>query len=685
MNENTPLLRSTARRSRGVLQEARRTLAKALAPEADRPTQVVGGLVPSDGTHAAVRRAMATSIRSRRPDLADVADALALGAHPWPDVLTTEALHRAIVAELNPWLNERHPDVREVVADRLLRLAEVFREHELSEEVWRPLGRAASSLIATTSLTAPVPSSAVPAVVEDVLGVGPDPDPSSVADVGGSAPTGAELAMVATLIGTVARSGSCDLGVNLGSDPSGLSVGIVLRATRFTEALRPLDEWIDGSTPRIRGLLIERVFTLDEAPTLQEIGERWGLTRERVRQLEVRARDEFRSSFSRTCDDLSVTLRPLRSWILPTDRFVTACRALGAGLEHGDAVAAALAAAAGPWVHENGWTYHQSIADRAKSAHEAIRASSDEYGLLPPDVATHLEALFCSEADQVEYLTTAVGVVELSGYWSVRDSQRTRVAAALRRIGRPASKAEIALEAGVSDVDRLGSTLSVLTGIVRADKERWAFADWVDDPYDGIVGEIYQRISRNHGSVAVASLLDELPRRFGVSEASVHAYLQTSAFLVEDGFVRRADGSAYAAAPPTKWPDAFVVGEVWGQLVRVDERHFAGYSFKVRFDIAYANGLRPNDDLRVAVDGSAAEASVIWRPHDATKAVDVGRMAEVLVERGLSAGDRVVICPSRTRVVIADWDEGLRRLDSDPGDEQDEEHHDPLFDLLGDA
>lgn len=662
------------------MHDARLTLAKALVSRTEPADHEMAP--ETHAAHEPIRDAIALCISARVPQLSDVAAELALGAHPWPDFATEPSFHRAVVEELNPWLNERHPDVREVVADRLRRLAEVFRDQGLPEASWRRLEEAATVLADRASLRRPIDPSEVSAAVGDVIGVGPASNPAGDGAVYVWASRRLDTRALSTIVAAVARIGSVDLGSILGSEPTGTGVDVVLEAAGVRETLQPFEAWVAGADPRTRDLLVERIFTFDEKVTLNKLGERWGLTRERVRQLEVRARDESDATFRGVLTTMAEALRPLTSIVLPTERFILACRCLGAGLMYPDVVAAAVVEAAGSWTSEDGWTYHSTLTSLLEAARQAIRNSCDDYGLLPADALAHLDGLFTSQRDQAEYFRSTLGVVELSGYWSLRDSKRTRVAAALRRIGRPATKAEIATEARLDDPDRVGSTLSALPGIVRADKEHWALDDWVDDPYDGIVGEIYQRINANHGSVAIVSLLDELPRRYGVSEVSVQAYLQTPAFVVEDGFVRRAETGTFEAAPPNRWPDAFVVGELWGQLVRIEDRHFGGYSFKVRFDIAYANGVRPDDDLRVPVQGSSKEASVIWRPHDATKAVDVGRVTDVLVERGLGPGDRVAVCPSRTSVVIADWDESLR-----PGStslsESSSDHHDPLFDLLG--
>ncbi|MFP5326400.1 MAG: hypothetical protein ACLGHT_02820, partial [Acidimicrobiia bacterium] len=173
---------------------------------------------------------MAASIRTRFPVLADVADELALGAHPWPDFPTSERFHRAVVEELNPWLNERHPDVREVVADRLRRLAEVFRDQGLPETAWRSLEEAATVLADRVSLRTPIDPTDPPVAVGDVIGVGPLPARHLPAPVEADSPPAVDIATVATIVGAVARSGSLDLGKNLGSEPSGASVEVVLKA-----------------------------------------------------------------------------------------------------------------------------------------------------------------------------------------------------------------------------------------------------------------------------------------------------------------------------------------------------------------------------------------------------------------------------------------------------------------------
>lgn len=644
-----------------------------------------------DGTQSRIRETIAVWISDRAEIPGVVAADMALGVHPWPDQELSTECRRRVLDEMHPMCNLCHPDGREVVADRLLRLADTLRGLVSDSSVVLGYEQAAHRLASTMSNHGASPDPAVFAAFLNPLGIGP----TLGLPLGPPARAGVEwdeeppddhqkvnMDLAVSAVDAACRSGSLDLGVILGHNSVGASIALLLDASGLPALLTRFDLWFGVLDARTVEVLRRRVFTFDEQPTLQELGSEWGVSRERVRQLEAKARESVDRVFGPTLQAASRALAPLTRYLLPAQRFIEIARSVGSSMTNSEEVSAAVVLVAGPWVTEDGWTYHQSLAPGLLAGKQAVLATADEHGLLSEDSQFHLSGLFASEEDQFAFFTSSMGVVELFGFWAERDSQRSRVAAALRSIGRPATKAEIAAVAGIDSDGRVGSTLSALPGVVRADKERWALESWVDDPYDGIVAEIQQRIDANAGSVAIAVILDELPRRFGVSESSVHAYLQTTAFHVEDGFVSRMQPGAFEASPPSKWPDAFRHNGVWGQRVRVEQRHFEGYSMKVRFDIAYANGIRPGDELRVRAVGTTSLVSVIWREHDATRAVDVGRVAEALRTMGLVPGQEVLLCPSPSEVVFARADEipdepNLTLVDLEIA------VHDPLLDLLG--
>lgn len=610
---------------------------------------------PLGPPQAEVRAAIASLIAAQNESAAEIAGELALGVHPWPDAPLMPAAVEAITEQLSPWLNCSHPDVREVVADRLNRLTEVFEEHNLGGAASEVLVCASERLVAASSQRAQMEPVDLPVAVLDPLGLQVGrPGVDVTLRTHSALPTAGPInvAAASAMLAASLRTGSLDLGVNFGGEAVGADFGAIAGITGVPAALAPMDAWISQLERRSKALLTRRVFNIGRSPTLQELGDTWGLSRERIRQLEAKVQEAFNDRWSGLLVELSPILASPRQLILAKGQMVEQFLAIFASsLTHGATVSAALVEFAGPWVDLEGWTHHTDVQQEVADSLAALRKSTDEYGLLGPHCSFPLTERFVSPDEEIAFLAEAVGLVRLSGQWSLRDSQRSRIAAALISIGRSATKAEIGERAGIPDLGTIGSNLSVLPGIVRADKKRWGLSAWIEDVYDGIVGEIDQRIVANHGSVATATLLTDLPRQFGVSEASVNAYLQTPAFIVERGFVRRAPVGAYDPGRPARWSDAECFDQLWGQRLLVDSRHLNGYSLKVRFDIAYANGIRPGDDLRVKTpDGH--ELSVIWRPHDATRCVDVGRVAELLGDRGIEPGQTIVVYPSRETVMI---------------------------------
>ena len=128
------------------------------------------------------------------------------------------------------------------------------------------------------------------------------------------------------------------------------------------------------------------------------------------------------------------------------------------------------------------------------------------------------------------------GLLDIFGLLALRNTAKTRVKAAVIAAGTPLTREEIAHRCGLS-AEHAGSVLSSLPSLIRADKSRWGLAEWIDDEYEGIAAEIIQRIEDDGGVTSCDRLFDELPRKFGVSAASVHAYMQTPKFVVVNGHI----------------------------------------------------------------------------------------------------------------------------------------------------
>jgi hypothetical protein len=444
--------------------------------------------------------------------------------------------------------------------------------------------------------------------------------------------------------------------------------GIELPTVKFDNYIRLLDS-------RSRDVLLSRTFNLNAPETLNEVAERWGVTRQRVRQIEMRAKEALILKFKNDFLNLgSRTLQPMTKRLVWADKLSAAAKAVALDCQYAECLAGLVIELFGPWETIGNWKCHKSLRDRVDGFKQKLIALADEYGFIEPDqLSSACESLFVDDSSRIEFLKSELGFGYFFDQWITKNTMRCQVLAALKSIGRPATKQEI------SDLldypkNRVGSIFGNIPEVVRADRFRWGFKEWIDDVYDGIVGEIEQRIEEYNGSVPLLHLLKEIPAMFNVAESSVKAYIFSDAFAVENGMVRFASVEDFKPNSPEQLPDAVRLNGKWGQKVRIYDRHLNGYSLGVHFDIAFANGLRPGDDLVVPIENYEEEVSLIWRLHSISRLVDVGRVRTFLLSQGFEDGDEVIIIPSResTMIIPANFSEG-RIDDPEPNLESQED------------
>ena len=253
---------------------------------------------------------------------------------------------------------------------------------------------------------------------------------------------------------------------------------------------------------------------------------------------------------------------------------------------------------------------------------------------IPHDWATHWDVLLAR-----------AGFHRFGTQLASRDTTKARVKAAMIDLGRPATRDEIAKQAEFPEEPpaRLSALLSGLPSVGRAGKDTWALLDRIDDVYEGIPTEITQRIHEDGGATTLSRLLEELPRKFGVSESSVRTYVATPQFTLRDGFVSVADESTL------KYRDFEDVidgrtdsGDPFWEFT-VESRFFEGYSV-LGFppELARHLGCEPNGSIRVNISApeQCRPISVIWRLASSTGA-SVGYLMDPLQALGVDSGSQV--------------------------------------------
>ena len=387
--------------------------------------------------------------------------------------------------------------------------------------------------------------------------------------------------------------------------------------------------------------IIEHRLLRTPPTTLEEVGSQVGVTRERIRQVQARIERKIHAALGRGLRIIAVTLKePLGHVVsqseledrieelLPADKGL-ATRLFRKALLNDMA-----------FTLDNGVYLDERAMEQLVHIRALIRRLADDVGLV--DEQRLVASLPSEEWKQWwPWVRERCGLHDLFGSLGIRDSGKARAKAALISIGRPATREEIARMCGFGE-NKTGSHLSVIPSVVKADKDRWGLKDWVDDEYEGIVGEIIQRIEEDGGATTTERLLTELPSKFGVNPVSVRAYMQTPKFVIRDGWISLANTSSIQLRDLDDVIDGRDHGGAPYWTFAVEDRFIDGYSVTgVPPEFAKALGCAPDAGERVRIDNlpDCLDLSIRWSLASTTGA-SLGYLAEPLKHLGLAPGQR---------------------------------------------
>ena len=414
---------------------------------------------------------------------------------------------------------------------------------------------------------------------------------------------------------------------------------------------RHLEQIVDAASETERRIIEQRLLSAPPA-TLEEVGSRAGVTRERIRQIQVRLDRKIRSALGAGFQVIASTLKDQLGHVVSRNDLERRIEKLlyeqkGFGKE---LFAKALIEEM-DFTLKDGMYLDQQGVRELEEIRSTTRRLADDVGLVDGDRIT---ATLPSEEWQKwwPWVRESCGLVDLFGSLGIRDSGKARTKAALISIGRPATREEIAEICGFGK-NKTGSHLSVIRSVVKADKERWGLEQWVDDEYDGIVGEIIQRIDEDGGATTTERLLRELPERFGVNPMSVRMYMQTPKFVVRDGWISLATRSSLRLRDLDDVVDGRDRNGAPYWTFVVEDRFFDGYSVTgVPPEFAKALGCEPDAGEYARIENlpHCRELSLRW-PLASTTGASLGYVADPLRRLGMEAGDRARVTIKGPRLV----------------------------------
>ena len=420
-------------------------------------------------------------------------------------------------------------------------------------------------------------------------------------------------------------------------------------------ALR-LRSTLDGLNEKQRTVAEARLVQSPPA-TLEEAGRLLGVTRERVRQIQAGLEPKIEEALGPELGIIAAAFQEHLDPLVPANELVQCVDGINP-----EAMATATALFRNALIDAMGFTLDGDVYVNEQAA-KVIRDVKSRASQIADDAG------LLQEKDLIErlpdekwrrfwpWIRRRSGLRSFHGSLALRDSAKARTKAALLLIGRPATKEEISALCGY-EPKQVGSYLSNVPSVVRADRERLGFRDWIDDEYDGIVGEIIQRIEEDGGVTTTERLLREIPSRFNVSPVSVQLYMRTPRFEIRNGSISLASPTSVSL----RNLDDVVHGHdesgapFWTFLV--EDRYFHGFSVVgVPPEFAVALGCQPDSGLDIQIENlpECRALSLHWRLSSLTGA-SLGYVGEPLRRLGLTKGDRarVTIATNRSARLSAD-------------------------------
>lgn len=296
---------------------------------------------------------------------------------------------------------------------------------------------------------------------------------------------------------------------------------------------------LESVNEREQRMLRERTFRTGNQPTLAQIGNQLGVTRERVRQLESRAVESLQNALSDS------RFHPV-SWLVHdlSDEFgnaipVSIARKRLAERQLEDFTEMILWMC-GPYSLQGSWLVRE-IRMKPKDGDQIVMPDGYEPPIPIEEAHDRLESAGIRREFITHWLHDARYLRVLDGHVALwKGSVADKAVSVLHIAGSPMTPEEICERIAEGHSKRtVRNTLFSDDRFRRTSKTEIGLADWGLEEYEGIVAEIDQYLEQHGGQVSVNQVVDAVSNQFGVSANSVQMYANTPRFVIEDEILRR--------------------------------------------------------------------------------------------------------------------------------------------------
>ncbi|MCL2503330.1 MAG: hypothetical protein FWE94_01770 [Coriobacteriia bacterium] len=416
---------------------------------------------------------------------------------------------------------------------------------------------------------------------------------------------------------------------------NGREAGLTL-AERLDEAIIELDS-------RLVYILSRRLFAEKKA-TLEQVGQELGITRERVRQLEIKAKEAFHAAIE-PHEFLHLAASVFREsdfLVRPLDEVLSQYPAFAETVISVQQPAWRILYVLDSSVEiADGWCAKPTIASAKEATLSWVAEHSNGYGAMDLAEVTLLSSLDLQRSIDIRAawlkycgLAVADGIV-CTQTRSVGDY----AAAVLSVVGEPLSPEEIVgLFAYKRDSRSLANQLSADPRFERAGRETWALKEWGLEVYTGIRGEIKKKLDKSGGPIYLTDLISELTVAFGVSETSVKAYAGAPPFQCKDGVVSSIGPCGLEATKaPGHTKKFYRMPDAWVYRIRVTSDHLRGSGMPAPMAVATLLCIRFGQTVQL--ESELGLQKVAWTGISPT----LGSIRRLLVEYGIKVGAEVFL------------------------------------------
>lgn len=385
------------------------------------------------------------------------------------------------------------------------------------------------------------------------------------------------------------------------------------RSTPPTVA-RLLDDALATLGLRSVRILELRAFA-DEPATLADLGRQCGVTRERIRQVEARARDIMLTEMADgplevTCRKIHKvlgTVHPLEDLLELMPELEDTVEAVGVPawrvLERLD----------GTYEISEGWCGSPSLDEAVDATLEQLQEHGDDYGVANIADLDLVKARSKSRRMEMtrQWLADCGFIVENNVVLSKVDNLADYACGVLSLTGDPMSTEEIAEYFDFDgNIRSLKNAMSADERLVRVNRDTWALHDWGLDVYAGIRSVIRRELEDAGGEIDVDELVDRITGKYDVTRNSIMAYAARPPFELRHGVVRPTDETREARKPPERTARMYRRGDAWLYRVRINRDHLRGSSTVAPMGIASLLGMQSGD--KVQLDSRVGVQSINW-------------------------------------------------------------------------